>query len=323
MTSKAAALLAGLYPRCWRVHYGKEFAALLEQHPLSLKTLANVLWSAGEAHMQAAISHEHNQGIVVGSIWSAWMIAIVAGLIVCGMVDDSPLPAAMGQSLIFATSWKVIQAGCVLAASAILIAALPLASSIGIYLARERRRGVYLRVAIPFLSGLALVTWMASVLIATGGHWGASPWAVAFSRPDWPSEYVRWTTGSISAALLLLACFSSAASISKLVRGCQLPDVRISLPGIEVQVKPLSFASALSPWAAGGIFTMLAGVVVWGYSAIRVSPIVIRCAIGPLACLVSLPGFSARSSSVSLPLSLREQHGAADRLRMFINLPFG
>lgn len=81
MTLGTAARLVRLYPRCWRTRYGQEFAALLEQHPLSLKTVVNVLWSAGEAHMQAAISHECRQGIIVGSVWSAWMIAVVAGLI--------------------------------------------------------------------------------------------------------------------------------------------------------------------------------------------------------------------------------------------------
>jgi hypothetical protein len=282
MTSKTAARLAHLYPRCWRTRYGQEFAALLEQHPFSFKTLVNVLWSAGEAHMQAAISHEYNQGIIVGSVWSAWMIAVVAGLIVYGMVDDSPLLAAMDQSSIFAASWKVIQAGCVLAVSAIVIAGLPLASSLGLYAVRERRRGVYLRLAIPFISAFALVAWMAAVLIFTGGHWAASPWAVAFSRPDWPSDSVRWITASISAALLVLGCFASAASISQVLRGSHFPDLRIAIPGVNILLKPLSFAAALAPWAAAGIFVMLTGVVVWGCLASRLSAMVFRSLSGPL-----------------------------------------
>jgi hypothetical protein len=282
MTSRTAARLVRLYPRCWRTRYGQEFAALLEQHPFSFKTFANVLWSVGEAHMQAAISHECNQGIIVGSVWSAWMIAVVAGLILLGMVDDSPLLAAMDQSSIFAASWKLIQAGCVLAVSAIVIAGLPLASSIGLYAVRERRRGVYLRLAIPFVSAFALVAWIAAVLICTGGHWAASPWAVAFSRPDWPSESVRWITGLISAALLVLGCCASAASVSQVLRGSQFPDLRIAFPGVNVQVNPLSFAAALAPWAAAGIFVMLTGVVVWGCIASRLSAIVFRSPSGPL-----------------------------------------
>lgn len=281
MTSKTAARLVRLYPRYWRTRYGQEFAALLEQHPSSFKTFANVLWSAGEAHMQAAISHERNQGIVVGSIWSAWILAVVAGLILYGMVDDSPLLAAMDQSSIFAASWKLIQAGCVLAVSAIVIAGVPLASSIGLYAVRERRRGVYLRLAIPFVSVFALVAWIAAVLICTGGHWAASPWAVAFSRPDWPSHSVRWITGSISAVLLLLGCFASAASVSQVLRGSQFPQLRIAFPGVTFQLNPLSFVAALVPWAAVGMFAMLAGVVVWGSIASHPA-MVFRSASGPL-----------------------------------------
>jgi hypothetical protein len=282
MTSRTAARLVRLYPRCWRTRYGEEFAALLEQHPFSFKTFANVLWSAGEAHMRPAISHERNQGIVVGSVWSAWMIAVIAGLILYGMVDDSPLLAAMDQSSIFAASWKVIQTGCVLAVSAILIAGLPLAWSIGLYAVRERRRGVYLRLASPFISAFALVAWMATVLICTGGHWAASPWAVAFSRPDWPSDSVRWITGSISALVLVLGCIASAASVSQVLRDSRFPDLRIAFSGVNVQVNPLSFATALAPWAAAGIFVMLAGAVVWGCIASHLSAIAFRSLSGPL-----------------------------------------
>ena len=283
MTSRTAARLVRLYPRCWRTRYGEEFAALLEQHPLSLKTFVNVLGSAGAMHMRPAISsHESKQGIIVGSVWSAWMMAVVAGLILYGMVDDSPLLIAMDQSSMFAAGWKVIQAGCVLTVSAIVIAGLPLASSIGRSALRERRHGICLRLAIPFISLLALVGWMTAVLIFTGGHWAASPWAVAFSRPDWPSDSVRWTTGAISTLLVVLGCFASAASISQLLRDNRFPDLQIALPRVNFRMKPLSFAAALAPWAAAGIFVMLMGVVVWGYIASRLSAVVFRSFSGPL-----------------------------------------
>ncbi|HEY1987147.1 MAG TPA: hypothetical protein VGG85_17155 [Terracidiphilus sp.] len=282
MTSKTASRLILLYPRCWRKRYGREFAALLEEHPFSLKTLADVLWSAGEAHVQSAFSQEHNQSILIGWVWSAWMIAVVAGLILYGMVDDSRLLAAMGQNSIFAAGWKVIEVGCVLSVSAIAIAGLPLAASMCLYAVRERRRGVYLRLVIPFISVFALAAWVAVVLMFTGGHWAASPWAVAFSRPDWPSDSVRWITGSISAILLLFCCFASAAGVAHLVRGSQLPDVRIPFFPTSVHVKPISFAAALAPLAAAGMFVMLSGVVVWGCIASQLSVSAFRGLEGPL-----------------------------------------
>lgn len=282
MTSRTAARLLFLYPHCWRARYGQEFAALLEQHPFSFKTFFDVLLSAGETHMQAALSRECKQCNIVGSVWSALMMVVIAGLILYGMVDDSLLPAAMDQNPIFATSWKAVQAGCVLTVSAIVIAGLPLASSMVLDAVRERRRGVYLRLAIPFISAVALVAWMAVVLIFTGGHWAASPWAVALSRPDWPSNSVRWITGSVSSALLVLGCFASAVSISQVLRSSQFPDLRIMLPGVNLQVKPLSFAAAMVPWAAAGNFIMLTAVFVWGYIGNRLSTVVFHSSGGPL-----------------------------------------
>jgi hypothetical protein len=279
MTPRTAELLVRLYPRCWRSRYGREYAALLEEHPFSLTILVNILWSAGEARMQSAMSQQRNQGIAAGWIWSAWMIAILAGVILYGMVDDSPLVAAMGQSAIFAASWKLIQAGCLLAAAAIATAGFPLLCSAALAAVRERQRRIYLRLSIPVLSALVLIAWIASVLVLTGGHWAASPWAVAFSRPNWPSEPIRWITGAISAALLVFVCMASAVSVSQILCAGQFPELRISFFGLNLRLKPLSFAAALAPWAATGMFLMLSGVVVWGFMANRLA---FRATCGPL-----------------------------------------
>ena len=282
MTSRTAARLVSLYPRRWRTRYGEEFAALLEEHPFSFKTFANTFCSAAEAHMRAAVSHQCDWGIVVGSIWSAWIAAVFAGLILYGTVDDSPLLASMNQNSIFAASWTVIQIGCILAVSAIVMAGLPLALSMGLYAMRERRRDVSLRLAVPFIAASVLIAWVAAVLISSGGHWAASPWAVAFSRPDWPTGTVRWITGSISAALLILCCFASAASVTALLRKTRLLNLRIALPGGSLQLEPLSFAAMLAPCVATGIFIMLVGVVVWGCIAIRLSATAFHGCVGPL-----------------------------------------
>jgi hypothetical protein len=174
-----------------------------------------------------------------------------------------------------------------------------------------------LRLAAPFISFLALVGWMTAVLIFTGGHWAASPWAVAFSRPDWPSESVRWITGAISAALLVLGCFASAVSVSQVLRDSQFPDLRIALPGVNFGVKPLSFATALAPWVAGGIFIMLMGVAVWGCIASRVSAVVFRSPSGPLG----LSGLASWIlSTIILGLAAATSAHAAWRSRLTADL---
>lgn len=296
MTSEAAGRLVCLYPQSWRTRYGREFAALLEEHPCSLNTVANVLWSAGKAHMRSAISHERTRGIIVGWVWTAWIIAVVAGLVLYGMVDDSQLVVVMEHSSIFVASWRIIQVGCAVTAAAITAAALPLMWSCGVYAVRERRRDIYLRLAVPFLSAFVLVLWAASMLILTGGHWAASPWAVAFSRPDWPSDSVRWITGSISAVLLLLAAIASAASISQILRHGQFPDLRIPLFRAKVQMNPLALAAALAPWATAGIVVMLIGVALWGYMAVHLSTAVFHSAGG----LLGLSGLDSWILSTAL-----------------------
>jgi hypothetical protein len=279
MTPRTAERLVRLYPHCWRIRYGREYAALLEEHPCSFTILVNILWSAGKAHIQSAMSHQRIQSIAAGWIWSAWMLSILAGLILYGMVDDSPMVTAMVHSAIFAGSWKLIQAGCLLAAAAIAAAGFPILCSAVLAAMRERQRRSFLSLSIPVLSVLVLIAWIASVLIVTGGHWAASPWAVSFVRPDWPSEAIRWMTGAISTALMVTVCVTSAVSVSQIMRVGQFPELRISFSGLNLQIAPLSFAAALVPWAAAGMFLMLSGVVVWGISA---NALAFRATFGPL-----------------------------------------
>ena len=315
MTSKVAARLIRLYPRAWRIRYGAEFAALLEEHSPSFSIFANVLWSAVEAHMHTAILEDRSRGKIVASLWSAWMLSMVAGLVLYGLIDDSALPAAMDRNAVFVASWRMIQAGCVLAGFTVALGGLPVASSLALYAARARRWGVYLRLATPFLLALALVSWVASALVVTKGHWAASPWAVTFSHSGWPSQHVRWITGSISAVLMVTVCLASAACIAKFVRTSDLPELRIGLPGIRIQVSPLSFAGALAPLVSAGIFLMLAGTVLWGCSAMHFSEMVFRGTRGPLG----LPGLAswilstvlfALASAISAPILRRRSIAA-------------
>ncbi len=48
-----------LYPRAWRRRYEAELLALLEQQPATLRTLLDLLWSAGEAHVDATRAEDH------------------------------------------------------------------------------------------------------------------------------------------------------------------------------------------------------------------------------------------------------------------------
>ena len=288
MTPAAASRLLRFYPSGWRQRYGSEFAALLEEHPFSLKTLIDVLRSATEAHMSPLNSSQREPAALGARVWCAWMLALPAGLLLCGMVDDSPLVAAMAGNSFLANSWNAIEAGCVLAGAAILLAGLPLAWSVLHYALQARRRDILLRMAFPLLATLQFATWVAAVMAWTHGHWGASPWAEAFSRPDWPAESFRWPTGVITAVLLLLWFAGSAVSIAQAMRRSGFPALRLALPGVRVELQPLRFAASLAKWAAAGIALMLVSVALWGWTASRQAGEAFRACRGPLG--LSAPG---------------------------------
>jgi hypothetical protein len=282
MRPASAARLLRLYPAGWRARYGEEFAALLEEHPSSFKTLLDVLRSAVEAHMNPLDSNSRQPAALGAWVWCAWMLAMAAGMNLCGMVDDSPLVAAMNGSWLLAGSWSGIEIGSVLAGAAILLAGLPLAWSVLHYALQARRRDVLFRLAFPLAATLVFATWVAAVSLWTGGHWGASPWAEAFSRPDWAAVTFRWPTGVISAALLLLWFGGSAVSITQAMRRSEFPALRISLPGARVELQPLRFAAPLAKWAAGGIALMLISVTLWGLAASRQAAAAFHASRGPL-----------------------------------------
>lgn len=71
--------LAHLYPRSWRAHYGEEFAALLEQQPLSIRIVTNVLLGALDAHARrsAATGWLLLEQRLVPCLW--WILAGIGG----------------------------------------------------------------------------------------------------------------------------------------------------------------------------------------------------------------------------------------------------
>jgi hypothetical protein len=175
---------------------------------------------------------------VVFLFWSAWITAVAAGMILVGMVDDSPFVAAMNGNFLFHACWIGIEVGSIVAGFAIAIAGVPLAWSLlrGAFLGRPN---TLYRMALPFAMIGALVAWIAAVLVATAGQGAAPPWAVAISRPDWPSALIRSITGSISAVRLVAVLAASVMSVRQILGNTEFLDVRLSLAGARLDIAPL------------------------------------------------------------------------------------
>ncbi len=290
MSPSTAARLLRLYPAPWRLRYGAEFAALLEDYPLSLRTLFNLASLALEAHMDAFGSTENRGGALAGRMWCAWMLAVAAGMALYGVVDDSLFVNAMHGNLFLRLCWQGLEAGSLLAAAALALGGIPLVWSAIRTAARTHRRDILLRLALPCIAALILIGWVAAVLAWTGGHWGASPWAVTASQPDWPAAGFRWITGSITACLLVIALAATAASISQALRRSEVRELHVALPGVkpeatarpDLRMDPLRFAARLAPAAVAGFVLMFVTVALWGIGASRVASEALHAHYGPL-----------------------------------------
>jgi hypothetical protein len=286
MSPATAARLLRLYPAQWRTRYGGEFAALLEEYPLSPRTLFNLVSLALEAHMEAFGSTEHRGGALAGRMWCAWMLAVTAGMALFGVVDDSPFVTAMHGNLFLRLCWQGLEAGSLVAAAALALGGIPLVWSSIRYAVRAHRRDILLRLALPCIAALVLIGWVAAVLAWTGGHWGASPWAVTASQPEWPAAGFRWITGSVSACLLVLAVAGTAASVSQALRRSEFRELRVALPGNEsrsrLHMNPLRFAARLAPFAVAGFAVMFVAVALWGVGVSRIAAEALHAHYGPL-----------------------------------------
>ncbi|MGI8916531.1 MAG: hypothetical protein ACR2JY_22625 [Chloroflexota bacterium] len=69
--------LTRLYPRSWRARYGEEFAALLEQQPLSVRIIGNVLLGALDAHAHRSAA---TGLLVLEQRLAPWLWWILAGM---------------------------------------------------------------------------------------------------------------------------------------------------------------------------------------------------------------------------------------------------
>jgi hypothetical protein len=281
MSPATAARLLRLYPAQWRSRYGAEFAALLEDHPSSLRTLFNALSLALEAHMDALGSIEYRGGALAGRMWCAWMLAVAAGIALYGVVDDSPFVSAMHGSLFLRSSWQGLQAGSLVAAAVLALGGIPLVWSAIRYAVEVHRRDILIRLALPLVAAFLLVGWVAAVVAWTGGHWGPSPWAVAAFQPDWPAAGFRWITGSISAFLMVLLFAGTAACISQALRRSEFRDLRVALPGTEGGLNR-SMQHWLAPCAVAGFAVMFVTVALWGIIASRIASDALHAHYGPL-----------------------------------------
>jgi len=243
--------LVRLYPAAWRLRYGDEFEALLEERPLGPFDVADIVLSAIDARIRprgVAAAGDHSRGVLM-TLRIGGVAAIVGGVLwLVSLVGASVLQGADGQP------WQML---FLFSTVALLVAMVGLSGDQG----RRQPWLVWAAVTIPIVGALISALGMVAMTILGDGPFllGASPWEV-------------WILGTLA----LIIGSGLFALVSLRVRGLSRVGAILLVVGA-VAALPLLFGLTLpnGPDAIGSIAGMLgvaafaAGWVWLGVSAIR------------------------------------------------------
>lgn len=196
MTRRAARFTINLYPLAFRRRYGDELSALLDQTPVGVHTLVDLLLGALDAHLRpyegltGALSVGERLRASASGVLACWVVFAAAGFGFAKATEDPPYSAAGDSHGLLAAAHVGVEVLAVVASLAVAAGALPLILAALGHARRDRRvRGP---VALPVLAvavyaGLtALIALIARSQSAqhaphgtTGAHLAGIAWALA------------------------------------------------------------------------------------------------------------------------------------------------
>ncbi|MGH2516987.1 MAG: hypothetical protein ACRDHP_15150 [Ktedonobacterales bacterium] len=236
-----------LYPTEWRARYGDEFAALLEDYPLTLFSLWDVLLGALDARFAPLdtnrrilrMLNQPRRGAI--TVFCAYIAFVLAGAGFNQMIEDD-LNRLNATHPSLAVAYYVVFGGAIISLLAVLAGGLPIAFAVLRRALTERRRDILALFAVP---PLALAVWLGWTWVMLNVLAPAHAGAPTQSAPG-HILFVSWV------AVFGLAALASAAAVSVAVARCDIPPrmYRLSLPPAVVT----SVAMAV----------MLGAVVAWG-----------------------------------------------------------
>ena len=249
-----------LYPAAWRDRYGDEFGALLEETPMSVSAVFDVLVAAVDAHLHPTGPHRSWPLMIERirrselAVFASWVVFVVAGLAFQRMTEGDPFaPIASSQTAV-GVSYAVIVAGAVVSLAAVTIAGVPIALAIA-------RAGIRLRswrqLALLAVPPIALAAWMGLTLylVSRGDQPADDPWRLV--------TFLGWVGSFIVAAIASTVAVGAAALAAEidgsLYRRAALPAM---ITGVAMGVVALAvtawgialaFASPSAFWSSDGI----------------------------------------------------------------------
>jgi len=244
----------GLYPGAWRRRYGDEFEALLEQTPLTFRTLFDVGVAAVDAHINPTgpmrrwpLMYERLRSSEL-AVFAGWILFVVSGLGFAKMTENwDLLPPPGGDSLAIGLAYDAVIFGAVVALLGVLVAGVPIAWAIIRSALRERRLRLIALFAVPPLS---LAVWIGLTLLLL--------------NEIVPGQQVdEITKVSAFAAWVGVFCLAAVAS-----------TVAVTVAAINGEVAPELYRRAVTPAfvVAGTMGAVVIAVVVWGLAVLATEP---------------------------------------------------
>ena len=253
--SGLAGRLVRLYPRAWRERYEEEFVAMLEQGPVTIKDLFDVVFGAVDAWLRPQVVYEGRlvmvsrmRGSVLAVLW-AWVGLVVAGVGFRKMTEYDDFVRAARDSALVGVAFDTVVVGAVVALAAVAVGGAPVAFAALRKALAERRKDVLL-LCMPLIFGAGFVGYI-----------------LVLMKVIYPALGRVAVHGTVNVALFLslVGAFSLAALASTWA-------VTAAVRRVEVGGRTLRFALYPAAVAAAGMAVVLVGTTVWGVTLRATAP---------------------------------------------------
>jgi hypothetical protein len=253
--SGLAGRLVRLYPRAWRERYEEEFVAMLEQGPVTIKDLFDVVFGAVDAWLRPQVVYEGRlvmvsrmRGSVLAVLW-AWVGLVVAGVGFRKMTEYDDFVRAARDSALVGVAFDTVVVGAVVALAAVAVGGAPVAFAALRKALAERRKDVLL-LCMPLIFGAGFVGYI-----------------LVLMKVIYPALGRVAVHGTVNVALFLslVGAFSLAALASAWA-------VTAAVGRVEVGGCTLRFALYPAAVAAAGMAVVLVGTTVWGVTLRATAP---------------------------------------------------
>ena len=239
--------LLRLYPAGWRARYGDEFAALLDDYPLTFLGLLDVLLGALDAHIAPLdttgrilrMIHRPRRSAI--AVFCAYIAFVLAGMSFQKSIEDD-LGALNGPHPDISLAYHIVLFVAPLSLLAVLAGGAPIGLAAILRALRGRHWDILALFAVP---PVALALWIGWTLVLLDVIAPANPHFDVRS-PLGVGLFLSW------GGLFVLAAIASTAAVSIAVSRSDL--------------SPALYRFALGPAAAATItmLVMLGAVVAWG-----------------------------------------------------------